>query len=126
VLGDLRAFFEHVRLSTRDTVAWNGQVRPVRWLREHLEIGPLALYAAIPSPVLFLAGDQDLQVPADHASRAAAAAPKGEVRILPGLDHFLMRSRDGLRDYADTRRRVADAALAVIAEWLEERLAAPR
>jgi uncharacterized protein len=125
ILADLRAYFEHVRLSTADVLDYGGQVKSVRWLREHLSVDPLSLYAAISCPVLVVHGERDMQVPVEHGRRIALSlrTPGRRLLRLPGLDHFLMPTPGGLETYGDARRRVAAVALQEVGDWLATRLA---
>jgi len=124
ILGDLRAFHEHVRLSTSPVVTRSGRKRNVRWLREHMDLDPRRVYSAVTVPVLLLHGGRDLQVPPSHAGRIGRfiGAERAEVAILPNLDHFLILGRGTIQDYADARRRVAPEALTRITEWIERTL----
>lgn len=122
IVGEFRAFLEHVRLSTVDRLVWDGRGREVKWLREHMELDPLALYRHVRVPALVVQGERDAQVPPSHAARvgAALASPGGAaVRLRPGLDHYLMPGSEDLRDYGDARRRVDPGALGVVGDWLE-------
>ncbi len=121
VAGRMRAFFEHVRLSRTDVLRWEGRDRDVGWLREHLDLDPAGLYRWVSCPVLLLHGERDLQVPVGQAERVAGSLPPGtprEVRRLPGLDHFLIPSRDGIEDYGQVRRRVDPQATEAVAGFL--------
>ncbi len=118
IVADLRAFFEHVRLATTDVLLWNGRVRNVRWIRQHLRIEPARIFGAIRCRTLVLHGERDLQVPVAHAHRIyefLARAKDRRLTVLPGLDHFLMATPGGLVSYGDARRRVAKEALDVAA-----------
>jgi pimeloyl-ACP methyl ester carboxylesterase len=119
ILGDLRAFFEHVRLAENDVVTWSGRIRDVRWLREHMAIDPAAVYRAASVPALVLHGGRDMQVPASHGERVAAALPESEFVLLPALDHFLMPGTGRIEDYADAVRRVDPVALTRMSDWVQ-------
>jgi pimeloyl-ACP methyl ester carboxylesterase len=126
ILGRMRAFFEHVRLSTGPVVRWEGRVREAAWLREHLDLDLPMLYGRVTCPVLVLHGDRDLQVPAGDAAVVAgslrSAASVKEV-VTPGADHFLMPSgREGLADYAETRRELDGTALGLLSEYFRATL----
>ncbi|MHC4470295.1 MAG: alpha/beta hydrolase family protein [Planctomycetota bacterium] len=120
ILGDLRAFFEHVRLARSDVVKWKGRSREARWLRQHMEIDPKKAYAGVRCPALVLHGGRDEQVPSSQAAEVLSALGErgAGLTLLATLDHFLMPSRGGLTDYSETRRRVDPAALDRITSWL--------
>jgi len=121
ILGDLRAWHEHVRLSENDVVTRSGRSRNVKWLREHMELVPSRIFRRLAVPVLLVHGARDLQVPARHSERIAAwiDRPDTRVEILANLDHFLIPGLGNIQDYADARRRVSDDALARITGWIE-------
>jgi len=121
ILGDLRAFHEHVRLSTADVVTRSGRRQNVRWLREHMDLDPRLVYSAVRVPVLLLHGGRDLQVPSSHATRIRSyvGESRAEIVLLPNLDHFLILGRGTIGDYADARRRVDADALTRITGWID-------
>jgi alpha/beta superfamily hydrolase len=64
------------------------------WLRDWLAREPRVDLAAVPVPVLVVHGDADAQVPAAEAAALASlvraqAATRVDVRLLPGVDHWL-------------------------------------
>jgi len=125
ILGDLRAFFTHVRLSTANVVSWNGRRREVKWLREHMETDPLEVYSRVRVPALVVQGGRDVQVPPEHAARVRAALggpERAAILRFPTLDHFLMPGTGRLADYADSHRRVAPVARVAIARWFATEL----
>ena len=124
IVADLRAFFEHVRLATTDVLQWKGQVRNVRWIRQHLGVDPSRIFRSIMCPTLVLHGERDLQVPLAHAHEVYGhlAATDRSLVIFPGLDHFLMATPGGLESYGDARRTVARQALREVAGKLSIRL----
>lgn len=124
ILGDLRAFFEHVRLSRVPVVEWQGRHRHVGWLREHLFLSPPDLYREVPCPALVVHGERDAQVPPEQSAEVlrALGSREKERRLLPTLDHFMMVSRGGTAAYGDAVRRVAPEALDAVGGWLEGRL----
>ena len=84
--------------------------------RSFLDYDPAPALAALRVPVLAVAGDRDVQVPADRAApeltRLLADDPDATVRVLPGLDHLL--------EPADAAA-MAPAALDLVIGWMEER-----
>jgi len=124
IVADLRAFFEHVRLARSDVLEWKGQVRNVRWIRQHLGIDPEKVYSKIRCPTLVIHGERDLQVPSEHAERVFGmlVSCDREKIVFPGLDHFLMATKGGLQSYGDARRRVAGEALNRLASGMAVRL----
>ncbi len=128
IVADLRAFFEHVRLSRCDVLEWKGQVRNVRWIRQHLALSPERIYSEIRCPTLVIHGERDLQVPSEHADRVwgLLGTRDREKMVLPGLDHFLMTTKGGLQSYGDARRRVSDQALDRLASGMASRLRGDR
>ena len=124
ILGEMRAFFEHVRLASGDIVSWRGRTREARWLRQHMALDPLNLYGLVRCPALVLHGERDAQVPADQAGavRDALGDRATGFGVLGTLDHFLMPTRGGLSEYAEANRRIAPEALDRIAAWLSKTL----
>ncbi|MEN8150115.1 MAG: alpha/beta hydrolase [Planctomycetota bacterium] len=120
ILGELRAWHEHVRLSASDVVTRSGRPRNVKWLREHMDLVPSRVYRRLALPVLLMHGKRDLQVPARHSERIAAwiDRPDTKVVLLPNVDHFLIPGVGTMRDYADAKRRVSEAALTRLIEWM--------
>ena len=78
------------------------QTVPVRWFRSHFDLDLPAVAAAVPCPVLALAGAKDAQVPprdaqaiAEHIRKAALGRgeePDVTAVVMPDLTHVLRRS----------------------------------
>jgi hypothetical protein len=85
---------------------------------------PAALAAKLKLPLLIVQGDNDIQVTVEDARALAAAQPKAELAILPGVNHVLKvpAGRDraaNLRAYADPDLPIARSAVEVIASFVE-------
>ncbi|MCU0726457.1 MAG: lysophospholipase [Planctomycetes bacterium] len=125
ILGRMRAFFEHVRLSTGPRVRWEGQVRDAAWLRQHLDLEPVQLYAGVRCPVLVLHGERDFQVPAaesESVRKSLRSSSSVTLVVVPGADHFLLPAPNGLADYAETRRTLDGTALAALSRHFSTHL----
>lgn len=93
-----------------------------RFLITHMRHDPQREIRAVACPVLVVGGDNDLQVPADHAEALAAAQPRAQKVIVAGMTHTLKHSDD--RTLAGQIRTVyADASLP-LAEGLVEPIVA--
>jgi uncharacterized protein len=99
------------------------------WLGFFLDHDPLPVARRVRTPVLVLHGETDRQVPAEQAHELAAAFREGgnpdvTVRVLPDVNHLLVRDPDGsFSGYASlTERTVAPEVRGALADWLAERL----
>ena len=84
---------------------------------------PARLIADLQLPVLVLQGGRDVQVPEDDARILAAAAPRAELVILPGVNHVLKTvPSDGLAEniatYSDPDLPLAPEVVATIADFV--------
>jgi len=100
------------------------------WMRYFLQARPQENLRRLRMPVLALAGSLDTQVPAQEnlaAMRTALAANNGAtVRELPGLNHMFQHARSGtIGEIADIEETFAPEAMETIAQWIEQRYAAP-
>lgn len=100
-----------------------------RWFGSLMAHDPLPFARRLRVPVLVLQGETDRQVPAAEAAALAAAIRAGgnrdvAVRLLPGVNHLLVRDPDGHpRGYAALpSKSVAPEVLGVLADWLVEKL----
>jgi pimeloyl-ACP methyl ester carboxylesterase len=99
------------------------------WQRFFMLHDPRPVLRAVRCPVLALNGDRDVQVPAAENLAAIESALKGGVvtnyRIvsLPGLNHLFQTAVTGAMDeYGKIEETFAPAALAVIGEWIVQRV----
>lgn len=100
------------------------------WLRYFLDHDPLPVARRVRNtPVLILQGETDRQVTSDQANELAAAFRAGgntdvTVRLLPDVNHILLRDPDGgPGGYASlTSREVVPEVLGSLADWLAKRL----
>jgi uncharacterized protein len=100
------------------------------WIRFFLDHDPLESARQVRrTPVLVLHGATDRQVTADQADELAAAFreagnPDVALRVLPDVNHLLIRDPDGnpAGYVALTERRVAPEVLAELVDWLVARL----
>ena len=84
---------------------------------------PARLIADLQLPVLVLQGGREVQVPEDDARILAAAAPRAELVILPGVNHVLKTvPSDGLAEniatYSDPDLPLAPEVVATIADFV--------
>ncbi|HEX2189512.1 MAG TPA: alpha/beta hydrolase [Longimicrobiaceae bacterium] len=114
----------HMAAAQRDSLAASS-----RWFGSLMEHDPLPWARRLRVPVLVLQGETDRQVPAAEAEALAAAIRAGgnrdvTVRLLPGVNHLLVRDPDGHpRGYAALpSREVAPEVLGALADWLAEKL----
>ena len=85
---------------------------------------PAALAAKLKVPLLIIQGDRDIQVTVDDARTLAAAQPKAQLAVLPGVNHVLKAPRGNdraanLRAYADPELPIARSAVEVIARFVK-------
>ena len=93
-----------------------------RFLITQMRHDPQREIRAVACPVLVVGGDNDLQVPADHAEALATAQPRARKVVVAGMTHALKHSDD--RTIAGQIRTVyADASLP-LAEGLVEPIVA--
>lgn len=93
-----------------------------RFLITQMRHDPRREIRAVACPVLVVGGDNDLQVPADHAEALAAAQPRARKVVIAGMTHTLKHSDD--RTLTGQARTVyADASLP-LAERLAEAVVA--
>ncbi len=90
------------------------------FLRDAMSHDPAALAATIRLPVLVLQGGRDLQVSVADARRLAAAAPAGELALIPDANHVLKSAPE---DRAANLATYANPALP-LAGGVVERIAA--
>jgi uncharacterized protein len=103
------------------------------WIRFFLDHEPLPVARQVQhAPVLILHGETDRQVTVDQALELAAAFrdagnPDVTVRVLPEINHLLIRDPDGNpAGYARlTERSMAPEVLEAITEWLGARMRQP-
>lgn len=84
---------------------------------------PARLVADLQVPVLLLQGGRDVQVLEDDARILAAAAPRAELAILPGVNHVLKTvPSNGLAEniatYSDPEQPIAPEVVATIADFV--------
>lgn len=100
------------------------------WLRFFLDHDPLPTAGKVRrTPVLVLHGETDRQVTAEQAEALAEAFRAAgnrdvTVRVLPEVNHLLLRDPDGDPSRYTTlpSREVAPEVLGVLAEWVSSRL----
>lgn len=85
---------------------------------------PAALAAKLKLPLLIVQGDNDIQVTVEDARALAAAHPRAQLAILPGVNHVLKvpAGRDraaNLRAYADPDVPIARSAVEAIAQFVK-------
>lgn len=97
------------------------------WMRYFLAFDPTSAWLVMRAPTLAIWGDKDVQVIAgpnrerlfDVASRNPRL--KGDLVVLPGLNHLMQRADTGLPDeYDRIVETVNSSALEVIKEWMRQ------
>lgn len=95
------------------------------WLRFFVAYDPRPALTKLRCPVLALAGEKDLQVPAKRnleAIAAALAAGKNRgssTRALPGLNHLFQTAKTGSpTEYASIEETFSPAALRLVGDWV--------
>jgi uncharacterized protein len=99
------------------------------WFRFFLAHDPRPALRQLKVPVLALNGELDAQVDADQnlpeieKALREAANPDLTLRRLPGLNHLFQAAKTGaLTEYAQIEETVAPGVLAVVTEWILERV----
>lgn len=97
------------------------------WMRYFLAFDPTSAWLVMRAPTLAIWGDKDVQVIAvsnrDRLLDVAARNPrwKGDLVVLPGLNHLMQRAETGLPDEYDLIEETIDpSALEVIGEWMKQ------
>jgi pimeloyl-ACP methyl ester carboxylesterase len=85
---------------------------------------PAALAAKLRVPLLIVQGDKDIQVTVEDARALAAAQPKAQLALLPGVNHVLKVPQGddraaNLRAYADPKLPIAASAVEAIASFVK-------
>jgi pimeloyl-ACP methyl ester carboxylesterase len=103
------------------------------WMRYFLAFDPTSAWLVMRAPTLAIWGDKDVQVVAgpnrerlfDVASRNPRL--KGDLVVLPGLNHLMQRAETGLPDeYDRISETVNSSALEVIKEWMRQQNLMPQ
>lgn len=108
----------------RKPVIIETSLRP--WLRYLLQFDPAPHLNRLQVPVLALNGSLDKQVPAQQNLPAIQAAlarnPDATVTELSGLNHLFQTARTGaIGEYRDIEETFAPKALALVADWINQR-----
>jgi hypothetical protein len=100
------------------------------WFRYFVAYDPRSALEKLRMPVLVVAGELDLQVPADQnlppieAALAAAGNTEVTVRLLPGLNHLLQPATTGLpTEYYLLETTVDPVVLSLVCDWILESVA---
>jgi len=108
-----------------------GQIRQMNspWFRYFLDYDPAPALQNLHCPVLALFGGKDLQVPADENWKAMESAfvagGHGDytLKILPNLNHLFQNAETGApSEYGKIEETFSEEALAIITEWIEQRI----
>lgn len=98
------------------------------WFRFFIAYDPRPALRHLRQPVLVLAGDRDLQVPAEQNIPEITQALKQSdnrdvtIRVLPGLNHLYQHTKTGSPDeYAASPDTFNDDALKIICDWITQR-----
>lgn len=117
---------EREKLKSLDrTMGGNPIVRRSPWFRYLLRNDPEAAYRKVRCPVLALAGEKDVQVPAERnlprIEKALDAGGNARVvaRVMPGLNHMFQTCETGSpREYARIEETFSPTALTVVGDWI--------
>lgn len=95
-------------------------------VRETTQLDAASLARMVQSPALILHGEADYQVPADNASRLAAAIEasgvEADVAVIPEVNHILVHDPDQRMDYREIEDLSLDTRLTGAAiDWLRAR-----
>lgn len=95
------------------------------WLKEYLGLDPALAISNVRAPVLIVAGERDMQVPAEanafalEAAKRAGGHANAEVRLLPRLNHLLQTAETGMpNEYSLIDETIAEPALDAIIAWI--------
>ncbi|MDM5187034.1 alpha/beta fold hydrolase [Bacillus sp. DX4.1] len=122
------ALINKVQYSQKPVIRIKGAKVNAKWLREQLQYNVVTYLEQVSCPVLAITGDNDIQVPPEHA-KLIAAYVKGEAEwhIIPNMNHILrkyeckhtmirlMKEYKGLMD-----KSIEEEVLHVMREWLEK------
>lgn len=106
-------------------VLYRDSVQPylVSWFR----YVPAEEFAALQVPALVVQGDTDIQIGVGEARALAAANPRAQLRIVPGMNHVLKAvpadATLQLRSYSDPALPLAPGLVAPMAAFLRDALA---
>ena len=96
------------------------------WFKQLLPLDPLAIYGRMNAPVLALYGALDQQVPAvpnAELMRTALSPARGEVIVLPGINHQMQTAQTGApAEYGQITETIAPLLLERITEWARARV----
>ena len=99
------------------------------WFRYFLSYDPLVELKRLRCPVLALWGEKDLQVPPNENAPPVEEAlkmagnKKAMIKVLPGLNHLFQTSATGsVTEYGSIEETFSPTALAVIGDWIAERI----
>ncbi len=132
-LKETKAFFAFVRSSHGDWQDYPDSVVQayphsfsLRWWREHLAHDPVETLQKVHVPVLILQGDQDPQVPPEHATLLKQALEAGgntdvELHVLEGMNH-LLRKQEGPKQLLvqGLDQPLDDRVLPILISWIQK------
>ena len=108
--------------SSKATIKIRKQVINARWIREMIQLDPLAIHAQVSIPTLAIAGTKDVQsLPADVKRLKSVVKGSFKSQVIPDLTHVL-RTHSGepsIRHYARLAKQPMDEhVLSIIRGWL--------
>jgi dipeptidyl aminopeptidase/acylaminoacyl peptidase len=120
----------------QDGMGWRGSVESLsEWHQFFIEYDPLPTAELVRCPVLILHGDQDKNVPVEHANIIAEAIRRGgnqdvTVHILPGYDHFFIhfiQAEEAKKKKKEKKSlheilQISPDVLGVISDWIVTKL----
>lgn len=108
--------------SSRATIKVRKQVINARWIREMIQLDPVAIYATASIPTLAIAGTKDVHsLPADVKRLKSVIKGSFKSQVIPDLTHVLRTDtgEPSIRHYARLAKQPVDEqVLSIIRGWL--------
>ena len=108
--------------SSRATIKVRKQTINAKWIREMIQLDPLAIHANAGIPTLAIAGSKDLQsLPTDLQVLKSVITSAYESHVIPDMTHVLRKDPDGpsIRHYARLSKQDPDKqVIFFIKRWL--------
>ena len=108
--------------TSRTTLKVRKQVINAKWIREMIQLDPLAIHAKACIPTLAIAGSKDLQsLPTDLQILKSVITSPFESHVIPDMTHVLRRDPDepSIRHYARlSKQEVDERVISITRRWL--------
>jgi alpha-beta hydrolase superfamily lysophospholipase len=115
---------KRIRKSRRATFKIRKQVINAKWIREMVNLDPVAIHSGVAVPTLLIGGEKDLQCQPDDVNKLARLlAGRVESHIFADLTHILRADpeKPSVRHYlALTLKDIDDRVLSSITRWLAD------